>query len=121
MLTATMQPTFGAGLLARIRGLFTSTSYGVVRYRVGNDLELIHTDTELTFQQAPGEAEDAFLARVYASAQVGDLVEWRVKNNKVWAAEITRHAQLPPIAQRDVRNWDEFMLHYREFCNRPRA
>lgn len=123
MLTASaMKPSaFGSNLLNRIRGLFSATTYGHVRYVVGAGLELIHTSTNLTFQQNPGEAEDVFLARVYAEVHEGDMVEFRVKNGKVWAAEVTRHAKLPPIAQLDVRDWDEFMTRYREYRDRPRA
>ena len=110
-------------MLETIRRRFTrddvTYSHGVARFEKAGG-QLMHSSTELTFQPAERELPEAFLARVCAAADDGDVVEFRMRDGKIVGAQITRRTALP-LQVAPGETFEAFALRVQHFKDAPRA
>ena len=114
-----------SGLLATIYQRLVSSldgtlhTHGVTRF-TKSGARLIHDSTELTFQPKPGESPEGFTARVCAEADDGDVIEFRVRDGKLTAAQITRQSA-QPLRILPGESFEAFTLRVKHYMDAPRA
>ena len=98
MLSSTaIQPMQLSAFWQTIVNIFSATGHGSATYTVGDDRQLIHDQTQLSFviNEKAKETPEAFIDRVRSQAEPGDVVEFTMRGGAITNAKITRSADVP--------------------------
>jgi hypothetical protein len=124
MLSTAAQRPSPSGLLSIIYQRFVGArgdlhTHGIARFEKRGE-RLAHSETELTFQPNVNEGAEAFSLRVLGEATDGDLVEFRVRDGKVVAAQVTRRSA-QPLQIEPGESFEAFAQRVRHYRDAPRA
>ena len=122
---ALVRPTSPSLWLANFIARFTAKApaypitHGTATYIKSGDTA-IHQQTELSFQPGSRETPEAFMWRVWAEAEDGDAIEYRLRDGRITAATIMRKSALP-IRMQDGESIGDFVARVKAYKQMPRA
>ena len=115
MLSATIYPAMQPSkIFGAILALFSSTGHGSATYTVGDDRQLIHDHTQLSFVVGPRETPETFIDRVRTHAEPGDVIEFSMRGGAMASAKITRRAAVP-LRMEAHETLDTFVQRVKEY------